>query len=172
MWASCSQWYLPAANQTCATMFSHTSRKVTCTEYSKFPAFGGILTVCNSQFNCAHWILGAPFSLHILQWPFIIFLSMSCTHILSTSISWSQYMLMLPAPVGYLSCLLSTFVTLVCYPLCSLVQDSKEGSYTMDLGIVTEDLDEGLAKQGQQLEKGSSYLLPLIIMAVIFWHSK
>ncbi|KAH9560019.1 hypothetical protein CY35_06G085600 [Sphagnum magellanicum] len=53
-----------------------------------------------------------------------------------------------------------------------LVQDSKEGSYTMDLGIVTEDLDEGLAKQGQQLEKGSSYLLPLIMMAVIFWHSK
>ncbi len=81
-------------------------------------------------------------------------------------------MLMLLAPVGYLSCLLSTFVTLMCYPLCSLVRDSKEGSYTMGLGIVTEGLDEGLAKQGHQLEKGSSYLLPLIMMAVIFWHSK
>jgi hypothetical protein len=42
----------------------------------------------------------------------------------------------------------------------------------MDLGIVTEDLDEGLAKQGHQLEKGCSYLLPLIMMAVIFWHTK
>jgi hypothetical protein len=53
-----------------------------------------------------------------------------------------------------------------------LVQDSKEGSYTRDLGIVTEDLAEGVANQGQQLEKGTSYLLPLIMMAVIFWQSK
>ncbi len=68
------------------------------------------------------------------------------------------------------------FVVNLCHlnvlSICSFVRDSKEGSYTMGLGIVTEGLDEGLAKQGHQLEKGSSYLLPLIMMAVIFWHSK